>query len=595
MKYKLLIALLLIPLILLVISPNAVTSTPDDWADENWLYRKELTLTAHPENYQIYLVLSKADNLNGHCLDNFDDVRFYENDNGGLLNFWRENINIGDNAVFWIRRLENEISDTSIWIYYGNTNAQNIENGNNTFALFDDFSGTALNSLWAVRGGTPIVENGILELNRGSVATETIYSNWVFGMGYSAKIKAKTYGASVYQGMGFTTNSDIGDAAGVYIIDGFAKFRTRNITVTDTAGLQTFLNSWLIYESARIKSNLARGYIRENLVATHTTNIPTANLSVEIQSYSTSQLLVDWVFVRKVENIEPKGTLGLEQSTITLIINLVYPDNNASFNLNDDITFLWSTTINAENYRLEISEYENFTTTVDNVTTTDNYYTITLDISYHPDNYYWRLWAENLNAAFNENVSETRRFYIIEVIIENNVSIIVTSGTFAVNETAVIYAQVLKTNGSSINDNDISIVIFNSSNSVIENDDMVYIQNSNGLYSFTTSFTNEGNYICDVSLDSSTSGFGSNNIRIISDSSSVYDNLIQTVFIIFIMIVGLYLLSIKTSPLLPLFIGFGIAVIASFIALPLFPFINIIMALIGIGDILTAIIDIKRR
>jgi len=128
---------------------KVVSASPDpDWWNGNWQYRKLITLTVHPDNYQIKIVLDKVDNLNSHCLDNFQDLRFTENDNGPELSYWIENYISGDNAVVWVRRVEND--DNQIYVYYGNPNAPNTSSGDNTFPFFDDFSSRSISPSYSV-------------------------------------------------------------------------------------------------------------------------------------------------------------------------------------------------------------------------------------------------------------------------------------------------------------------------------------------------------------------------------------------------------------------------------------------------------------
>ena len=135
----LLAAVVLGAIVLLV---RITTPQAEAWWDDNYQYRKLVTLTTHPENYQIKIVLDKTDNLADHCLDNFQDVRFTENEEGPTLSFWIENYIAGDNAIFWVRRIDNDMrgGDNQIYIYYSNNTAESAENADNTFPFFDTFS-----------------------------------------------------------------------------------------------------------------------------------------------------------------------------------------------------------------------------------------------------------------------------------------------------------------------------------------------------------------------------------------------------------------------------------------------------------------------
>jgi hypothetical protein len=110
------------------------THASSTWWDNNWSYRRQITIGPHPENYQINVIIPpdipKVD---------YPSIRFLENENSGLLPYWIERAEDSYVNVAWVRRLEN--SDNSIWMYYGNSSATSAENGDNTFLFWDDFGG----------------------------------------------------------------------------------------------------------------------------------------------------------------------------------------------------------------------------------------------------------------------------------------------------------------------------------------------------------------------------------------------------------------------------------------------------------------------
>jgi flagellin-like protein len=79
-----------------------------------------------PENYQYKIVISYDSDMRS----DYGDLRFTENVDGPLLNYWVENYTV-DNATIWVRRLEN--ADSTIYVYYGNSGATSQSNENTTF------------------------------------------------------------------------------------------------------------------------------------------------------------------------------------------------------------------------------------------------------------------------------------------------------------------------------------------------------------------------------------------------------------------------------------------------------------------------------
>jgi len=162
------------------------------WWNTSWQYRRAITLHTNEnvtENYQYMIVLDKFDNLNGHCRDDFGDIRFLENEDGGELSYWIENYIYGDNAVFWVKREDNSLSDNTIYVYYGNPSATSVENGDRTFLFFDDFSDpNTINTKWTINMGTWYIDNGVLFNQVGTGPTiHSIFS----GYDYSAVVRVR--------------------------------------------------------------------------------------------------------------------------------------------------------------------------------------------------------------------------------------------------------------------------------------------------------------------------------------------------------------------------------------------------------------------
>ncbi|MBT0159305.1 DUF2341 domain-containing protein [Candidatus Bathyarchaeota archaeon A05DMB-2] len=125
-----------------------------------WSYRKSHALNGASgagTNYQIRLIVHKGSGTdsgadvycNGHCRDDFGDVRFTDDDGATLLDYWMESYVSGDNAVFWVEVADDLNSNQSIYVYYGKADATSASNGANTFPLFDDFNGDL--SAWSER------------------------------------------------------------------------------------------------------------------------------------------------------------------------------------------------------------------------------------------------------------------------------------------------------------------------------------------------------------------------------------------------------------------------------------------------------------
>lgn len=177
--FGLLMALLLVAslLPLIAVTSESVQASPDsDWWNDDWQYKKVNPINGSTagaqENYQMRMRVhagTGTDNstdvfLNNHgSFDNFQDVRWVQTDNVEC-DFWIENFVSGDYADFWVEvpSVPASPSTVDVSIYYGNSDATSLSDGDATFKLFDDFeNGTIDTNKWLVtQGGGTVEETG---------------------------------------------------------------------------------------------------------------------------------------------------------------------------------------------------------------------------------------------------------------------------------------------------------------------------------------------------------------------------------------------------------------------------------------------------
>jgi len=143
----------------ITVSPFSLTATASDdtknvtlwyyfstqnssWWNPNWQYRKQLNITGKNQGYQMKIIIGNTSGgnvtCNSHAQNDFDDIRFVSySDNSTILSYWLKNYTTGTQATFWVNNSRN---DSSIWLYYGNSNATTLSSGDATFYFFDDFS-----------------------------------------------------------------------------------------------------------------------------------------------------------------------------------------------------------------------------------------------------------------------------------------------------------------------------------------------------------------------------------------------------------------------------------------------------------------------
>ena len=144
-----------------------------------WTYRKSHVINyaaGAGTNYQVKVTVhygagtdSGADvYLNSHSRTDFGDVRFTDNDQTTLLDYWMESKTDSNNAVFWVE-VADDLStvNQTVYIYYGKSDATTTSNGFNTFNLFDDFN----------RANNSAVGNGWTEDEDAGVGALSIDTN----------------------------------------------------------------------------------------------------------------------------------------------------------------------------------------------------------------------------------------------------------------------------------------------------------------------------------------------------------------------------------------------------------------------------------
>lgn len=105
-------------------------------------------------------------NLDGHCQDDFDDIRFTSADGTTELDYWVEEYDSGEMAVVWVEiPLIDSSEGAELFLYYDDSAVSSSGSaGEDTFAFFDDFPGGALNTTkW-----TSVIQDGGATVGVGS-------------------------------------------------------------------------------------------------------------------------------------------------------------------------------------------------------------------------------------------------------------------------------------------------------------------------------------------------------------------------------------------------------------------------------------------
>ena len=153
-------------------------------------------------NYQLKLRIGESEltqgvglNTSARAKDDFSDLRFTATDAQTILPYYLENIE-GESpnrvAIVWVKipqMLKGSL--LKLYLYYGNSEAEGISDGNKTFDFFDDFEALSLDQdKWVIH----IDKNGSQQLNGGLLkldAAEVITKDYIFKEGiveYSAEV-----------------------------------------------------------------------------------------------------------------------------------------------------------------------------------------------------------------------------------------------------------------------------------------------------------------------------------------------------------------------------------------------------------------------
>jgi len=309
---------------------------------EGWGYRKKITISGSSgagKNYQVLLKVGESSgatgahfHVEGHSAifpsgkNNSGDLRFTDDDKTTLLSFWVESVTgTSPNRVAycWVKVADDLGTNRDIYCYYGNSNATNVSNGNDTFVFFDDFLGTTLDTTkWVIggkiEGGTVIVSDDTVKIVASAVANDKgIRSLSSFTGGYSLRMKVKRRPGGVYHiWAGFNTS----DTWEVELVDFTMPFRVEeaqpNFFYVSGNGTNYQVGEWNkakdfffhIVEAKR--TGTADNFVLDANTATgaYPTNLARY---IELRDFRhTGGIECDWVLLRKYVSPEPEFYLA---------------------------------------------------------------------------------------------------------------------------------------------------------------------------------------------------------------------------------------------------------------------------------------------
>ncbi len=329
--------------VVVIFSVGLVGEAKASWYDSNWGYRKPITISNNTAsaltNFQVSVAVTFVASMN---ID-FSDLRFTASDGTTLLNSWLEAKTNSASATVWVKIPSIPASDSAtIYMYYGNGNATDASNIDNTFLFGDDFPGTSLDTdtKWSVKtggfGGEPTVSGGIMSLttylNGIDSKTFTLPGDTILEA--SVKIgNAATWGRA----LGAVTDNAANKpnilfffpdvAAGVELSSDLGSSRivaaSRDDQNSDSTTVTNHDDSYHRYVIKYTESSQA-DYYYDNTQATINTAgaVPPATRELhpsfqfnQADSGADQGIFADWIFVRKYASADPSVSTGSEQTS----------------------------------------------------------------------------------------------------------------------------------------------------------------------------------------------------------------------------------------------------------------------------------------
>lgn len=247
----------------------------------------------------------------------YTDIRFADTD-GSALSHWMEN-----DGKFWVKIPSVPAGDKTIYVYYGNAGIASGSNGTNTFAFFDDFSGSSLdtNKWQKFNGGTPAFANGELTISTNNVDPGKLIAITAPTSDYyvlRSRFKV-TGGTNVDERAGLSIKTGTSDGRGYnYILRDFTNLDERSF-LNDAVAWDVRAGSWsknvwylveIYHDGTNVKGSFDSGSW-QSVAWSGRTGYP----ALTFGSYDSATTTVwDFAAVRKYAAAPPSSSVGSEQA-----------------------------------------------------------------------------------------------------------------------------------------------------------------------------------------------------------------------------------------------------------------------------------------
>jgi len=322
------------------------------WYNSSWQYRQSITITGSTgagTNYQVPLNIGESSGatgynfqLNGHSAkfpsakNDGGDLIFTASDGTTLLNFWVESVTgTSPNRVakVWVKVSADLGSNQTIYCYYGNTNATNASNGDNTFIFFDDFNSTSIdwtNKWQSTSQSTYSISSGILVVPPPPSYdyTKLINSKNKYGPGIAFESLVRGDDTNTQAHFDFETSAATFSEKDELILDWANQYLRIGLNGTGSSVSYTrdttnyYRMKYFLASSGSSKGEI---WLNNTLKHSYTGTSAYSSAYISYTNSGTGNTLVDWIFVRKYISSEPAfSSAGSEERLPTFSFFLFF-------------------------------------------------------------------------------------------------------------------------------------------------------------------------------------------------------------------------------------------------------------------------------
>jgi len=304
-----------------------------------WRYRCRITIAGSSgagTGYQVLLKVGESQGATGCDFhlgglsakfpsqkNDGGDLRFATSDGTAFVNFWVEKVEgTSPNRVayVWVKVSADLGTNQDILIYYGNPNATNASNGDNTFLFFDDFEGTSLNTnKWSTEwlyGASYSISNSVITITSAGTRPY-IHSLQNFNAPFAIEALVQKINSDIefcwFVTGPFKGSADNAPTTAYQLVDAvwlspesvaFYKSSDKNWSLLVTAP-QSIAAGWHKMRVFQKTNGLEGDIDAVKTISSTDTSYQSGNICLSQRELNGDQSAFDYIFVRKYVSPEP--------------------------------------------------------------------------------------------------------------------------------------------------------------------------------------------------------------------------------------------------------------------------------------------------